>query len=86
MKKKRRLLLWFIVFLTLVSIYIDLPSSFPIKFSLGSFSVDTVFHRPDLNFKLGPLQIRKDWQIKRGLDLAGGAHLVFKADMNEIGA
>lgn len=86
MRKKRGFLLWFIVLLTLVSIYLDLPSPLPIKFSLRRFSVDTKFYRPDLNFKLGPLQIRRSWQIKRGLDLAGGAHLVFKADMNEIKA
>jgi preprotein translocase subunit SecD len=83
-KKKRRLLFWLIIFLTLVSAYVDLPTELPIKFSLGNWQVDTKLHRSSLELKFGPLEFIRDLGVKRGLDLAGGAHLVFKADMSQI--
>jgi preprotein translocase subunit SecD len=78
MKSRKRLLLIFILLLTGLSAYLALPPEFTLK----SFR----FHRPSLNLKLGPLKFSRDLLIKKGLDLAGGTHLVFKADMTEIGA
>ncbi|MBN1262857.1 MAG: protein translocase subunit SecD [Candidatus Pacebacteria bacterium] len=82
MNKKRLFLL--IIFLTLVSAYVDLPGKMPIKISLGKFKIDTVLNRPEIDFKLGPFKFQRDLAVKKGLDLAGGAHLVFKADMSQI--
>lgn len=59
MKKSPRLLLWFIVLLTVFSILINLPS-------------------------VGPLSFTKNLTFKKGLDLAGGTSLTFKADMKDV--
>lgn len=74
--KNRRYLLWLIVLITLLSIFIDLPSTFKIK--------GKTFSRPSLDFTLGKNRIQKTFDIKKGIDLAGGAHLVFQADMSGI--
>lgn len=86
MRNKKNLLFWFILLLTSFALYVSLPARVPLKFSFGSFQIDKELNRPPFNFQLGPLRIRKDLEIKRGLDLAGGAHLVFKADMSQIAA
>ncbi len=39
-----------------------------------------------LNFKIGNFSINKKFDLKLGLDLAGGSHLVFDADMSKIPA
>jgi preprotein translocase subunit SecD len=89
--KSRRWLLWLIIGLTVISAYISLPGRFRLNFTLpGSrlgwrdFKVDREFYRPDLNFKIGQWQLYRDLGIKKGIDLAGGAHLVFKAVMDNI--
>jgi len=64
--KKRKTVLWFILFLTFVSIIIDLPRSFGTDISLGF------------------LHLRRPADLKKGLDLQGGTHLVFSADMSGI--
>lgn len=74
----RRYLPWFIVILTLIAIFIDLPG----KFSL--FGQE--FSRSSINWQLGKWQIQRDFQIKQGIDLAGGSHLVFQAEMSQISA
>ncbi|MBI4153499.1 protein translocase subunit SecD [Candidatus Woesebacteria bacterium] len=40
--------------------------------------------RPNLNLKVGRFEIKKSFDLKLGLDLAGGAHLVFEADSSKI--
>lgn len=59
MKKSPRLLLWFIVLLTFLSVIINLPS-------------------------VGPLSFTKSLTFKKGLDLAGGTSLTFRADMSDV--
>lgn len=82
--QRSRNILWFIVFLTVISIIIDLPKNFPLKFSLGKFSVNTTISGPDIDFSLGGLKIQRELKLKEGLDLAGGTHLVFQAEMKDI--
>ncbi|MFZ5365952.1 MAG: protein translocase subunit SecD [Patescibacteria group bacterium] len=82
--KQKRLLLLFIIFLTIISFIIDLPKDFPIKFSWRKFSVDTKISGPDLDFSLGNLKIKRELHLKQGLDLAGGTHLVFQAEIKKI--
>lgn len=65
-----------IIVLTLVATYISLPS----KFSIFGKNID----RPNLNIKIGGLNLSRNFDTKLGLDLAGGSHLVFDADMNKI--
>ena len=72
--KKRPGLLFSIIILTLVCLYLDLPS----KLSFKGFN----FNRSGIN--LPGLKFKRDLEIKKGIDLAGGAHLVFQADMGTI--
>jgi len=64
--KYQRFLLWFILGLSVVSAFIDLPT------------------RPSIDFKFGRFHLFRDLEIKQGIDLAGGTHLVFQADMSKI--
>ena len=36
------------------------------------------------NFKVGNFEFKKDLNLSLGLDLAGGSHLVFEADLSQI--
>jgi len=74
--EKRRFLLWLILLVTVVSIIIDLPQSYPLKLKIGSKEINTTVSRP-FNFL-------KNFKVVKGLDLAGGAHLMFKANMNNV--
>jgi len=81
---KNRRLLWFIIILTLVSLYVSLPGVIPVKFSFRNFSIDKEIKRPALNWEAGSFSLKRDLEIKKGIDLAGGAHLVFQANMSEV--
>lgn len=68
--QKRRLSIWLIFILTVLSVAVVLPEKYH-----GS---------PDINISLGPIKIQKKFSISLGLDLAGGSHLVFEANLDEI--
>lgn len=70
----RRLL--FIIFLVIVAAYISLPPNFSV------FGKD--FTRPDLNLKIGKFTLLRKFDLRLGLDLAGGSQLVFEADTASI--
>lgn len=57
-----------IFILTLLAVFISLPREF----------------RPDLNVKFGRFTLVKNFDLILGLDLAGGSHLVFEADISKI--
>jgi len=82
MNPRRVLLL--ILALVIIAIYIDLPESVPLSIHWGKINYDTTIHRPPLQFNLGSLQVKRDFQIKQGLDLQGGTHVVLEADMTAI--
>lgn len=82
--EKRRFLLFLIVAVTIISAVIDLPKDYPLKFSIGSYNIDTKISGPDLNLSLGGLTIKRELNIKQGLDLAGGTHLVFQAETGNL--
>lgn len=82
--EKRRFLLLLILSITLIAAIIDLPKDFPLKFSLGSYNIDTKISGPDIDFRLGGLTLKRELNIKQGLDLAGGTHLVFQAETNNL--
>lgn len=49
--------------------------------------VSTIISLPyGLNFKIGNINVNKKFDLKLGLDLAGGSHLVFEADTSKISA
>ena len=83
--KDRRYLLWLIILLTVIAIFIDLPTRIPLKFNFNGFKIDQELTRPILNFQIGKFKFFRDLEIKQGIDLAGGSHLVFQAEMSDIG-
>jgi preprotein translocase subunit SecD len=60
--------------LTLIGLYISLPKEVPLKFKLGSFTVDKKFVRKDLEISSGRFNIQKKFD------------LVFEADTSNIPA
>jgi len=83
---RNRRLLWFIIILALVSFYVSLPGKIPVKFSFRNFKIDEEIKRPSLDWSLGQFSLKRDLEIKKGIDLAGGTHLVFQADMKDVEA
>jgi preprotein translocase subunit SecD len=82
--KKRRFLILLIIFLSLGSILVDLPAKIPIKFQFKNFKIDYTFNRPQIDWQLGKFHWQRDLEIKKGIDLAGGVHLVFQAEMKDV--
>lgn len=74
--KKKRFLLWFILLVVVAAAIIDLPGSYPLKINFWRFKVDTLISRP--------FSFLKKVKLVKGLDLAGGVHLMFKAKMDQI--
>lgn len=75
---------WLIIGLVLLSAVICMPKTLPIKLSLGKFKLNHTLYRPELSFKLGASQITKDFNLKYGLDLAGGAQITYQADLSTV--
>lgn len=87
MRKQARLLLWFIIFLALISALLDIPKNFQANLRFGQFSFTTPkLSSPEIDFNLGKFSFQRDLNIKKGLDLAGGSQLIFEADMGKIQA
>lgn len=92
-RMKTRRVFWLIVVLILGAVFVDLPSKIFLKFTLpGSkfgwkdIKVDQEISRPKLDIKIGKFRLLRDLEIKQGIDLAGGTHLAFQADMSKIEA
>lgn len=83
MKKFRNPLLWLIIILTAICIVIDLPK-IPINIHFWKINIDTEIKGPDLDVKLFGSEIKKEFNIKQGLDIKGGTQLVLEADMTNI--
>ena len=75
---------WTIVGMTFICLILNMPSSLPIKINLGRIKWEHTFYRPELNFKLGSISLKKNIDLKYGLDLAGGASLIFDIDTTKI--
>lgn len=75
---------WSIVLLTVAAIVISLPKRLPIRFSIGSFKVNTVISSPRIDWRFGEIEFRRDLSIKKGLDLQGGTQMILEANMDGI--
>lgn len=71
-------IIWFIVVLTIFSVFVDLPAKFQI--------FNQEISRPQINIQVGNFRFFRDLEVKQGIDLAGGTHLVFQADTQNIAA
>ena len=78
--------LLFIVFLTIFSAYIALPSQFNLDFSIANFKVQKEIHVPKISINLFGNNFSSDIPLKKGLDLQGGMQVVLQADMTNIAA
>lgn len=83
MLKNPRIVLLSIVILTLIAMVIDWPRV-PVKISLGPVNIDTVIVGPKIDTTIFGFNIKRDLDVKLGLDLRGGTSLILKADMSGI--
>ncbi len=77
MRKNPRTLFWFIIALTILAIFINLPKIGNVKIANKTFSFD-----PNSVFKA--LHMNKELTFRKGLDLEGGTNMVLRADMSNI--
>ncbi len=70
-----------ILLLTIAVFFIDLPTDIPLKFSIGSLSIDRTISTPHMYI---PGIINKTFETRLGLDLKGGTQLVLDVDMKDI--
>lgn len=77
MRKNPRTLFWLITVLTILAIFVNLPTLHNIKIANKTFNFD-----PNVIFT--KLNINKQLTFRRGLDLEGGTSLILKAEMTNI--
>ena len=77
--KRTRLILWGIILLTVICLRVDLPQ-IPVHFQRVPVKIDTTLD--------GPISLlgrfKRDLEVKKGLDIQGGIHVVMKAEMKDI--
>ena len=77
-KNKTIRIFWTILGLTFICLIINFPKQIPININLGKISWQHTFYRPDFSF------LKRNLDLKFGLDLAGGASLTFDIDTSKI--
>lgn len=77
MRKNPRYLLWFIIGLTILALFINLPKFSNLRFANKTFNFDP-------NSIFSALKINKTLEFREGLDLKGGTSLVLRANMVNI--
>lgn len=85
MKKRQNLTFLAIVVITFLALIFSLPKNYHIKWQIGPFKIDRVISSPEIDISFGKFSFKRSLATKLGLDLQGGTHLVFEADMREIG-
>jgi len=83
MKRIKLSTIIFVVCLFLI-IWIDLPENFHVQMKRGPVNIKTVINPLKINVKLFGKQFTREFKTKMGLDLKGGAHLVFLANMKPV--
>lgn len=81
---KPRRLIWLIIFLTVTAATIDLPKSFPVHIKTPFREFDFEIRRPGVDLRIASIRMTRDLEPRLGLDLQGGAHLVFEADTSDV--
>jgi len=71
---------WTIIAMTLVCLIINFPQQIPVNIHFGIINYEHTFYRPDFKFNIGGKEYGRNLDLKYGLDLAGGASLVFNID------
>jgi len=81
---KTKKIFWAIVGMSFICLIINLPTSIPVKIHLGKINWEHTFYRPDFSFNIGNYRFYKNLDLKFGLDLAGGASLVYSIDTASV--
>ncbi len=74
----------FITAIALLILWIDLPRSIPIKFTIFNQNIDYTLKPPVINTVVNGQLVQKEFKTQLGLDLKGGSHLVFEADTSAV--
>ena len=81
--RKEKWLRWGIFTLTLLSFLIDLPK-IPLRIHFKNINLERTIGPFSLDFNFLGRRIKREFPLKLGLDLAGGTHLLLRADMSQI--
>lgn len=73
-----------ILILTLICLYVALPRQIPVKINYSSFNIDKTLVLPGIHINYSRFVYDNDFPLVLGLDLAGGSHLVFEANTQDI--
>ena len=84
-KTPRHIFFWLVV-LSILLVFMDLPENYRVKFTIFGKTIDRVINPPVFRFSLFGNRIEKQFVTKLGLDLAGGSHVVLEADMKDVAA
>lgn len=84
MTRPQRVLLGIIV-LTAAALYIDLPP-IPLRFHYGPIKIDQTIGGYSLDLNIAGARFKRDFKIKKGLDLQGGVQLTLEASTSGIPA
>lgn len=76
----------FVFILTLLCVGIAVPEGYPLKFKIGSWEIDRVLRPLQVNIVSEKVHIVKKPKTVLGLDIAGGARLVYEADIKSVPA
>ncbi len=76
----------FFVLLICSVLLIDLPNNKRVAFNMGPLKVDRIINPPTIDFTLFGKRFQRTFETKLGLDLRGGSHLLFEADISKVPA
>src|SRR5438105_2847808 len=82
MKKPWKLFI-FILVLAAGAVFVDWPG-LPIHLQLGSYKINADLPPSKVDYTLLGNRIRRDLDIKQGLDIAGGSHITLQVDMSKV--
>ena len=76
--------LFFIMILTVLAMFIALPSKVPIHFTVFNIEIAYTFERQPLDLTKLRIPFRRDLELRMGLDIQGGTRVTLQADMTKI--
>jgi len=85
MKQKRTIRIFIsIIFFSVIAMLIAMPREIPVNFSLAGQNVDYTIKRPILNLNFFGMTVRRDFELRQGLDIQGGMQVVLRADTSKV--
>jgi len=70
--------------LILLLVWMCLPENIPVKFAVNKSKVQFTINPLSFDIPLFGYHFKKEFKTKLGLDLKGGSHLVFRADISKL--